>query len=409
MGRGNRARSKINKELSTMEIVGAPDAHHAPLLHQLFGSFLRMGITAFGGPAMIAYIRKMAVGEKQWLDSESFQDGVALCQTIPGATVMQMAAYIGLKTRGVRGAIYCYMGFGLPAFLLMLGLSFAYSRTHELPVVISVFSGLQAVIVAVVANATLSFGKTSIKNWKSVVIALVAAGLFWIMANPLLIIILAGLLGTLLNGRQPVAQKATHPANIGHTTMPLLFFLFASAAGLSLLFYFRKELFQLAVLMSKIDLIAFGGGFASVPLMFHEIVEVRSWMDGPTFLNGIVLGQFTPGPIVITATFVGYMVYGLPGALIATVAIFLPSFLILVGVAPWFDRVRSSPWFTRAIGGILCSFVGLLLTVTIRFAMNVPSDWSHLALAAAAFAALVFKVDILWVVLGGTAISVLVF
>jgi chromate transporter len=161
--------------------------------------------------------------------------------------------------------------------------------------------------------------------------------------------------------------------------------------------------------MSKIDLIAFGGGFASVPLMLHEIVEVRSWMDGPTFLNGIVLGQFTPGPIVITATFVGYLVHGLVGALIATIAIFLPSFLILIGVAPWFDRVRSSPWFTRAIGGILCSFVGLLLTVTIRFGLNVHWDWTHTALATAAFVALVVKLDILWVILAGTAISAFAF
>jgi chromate transporter len=97
------------------------------------------------------------------------------------------------------------------------------------------------------------------------------------------------------------------------------------------------------------------------------------------------------------------------GALVATIAIFLPSFLILVVVAPWFDRVRSSPWFTRAIGGILCSFVGLLLTVTIRFALNVHWDWPHLALAAVAFAALFFKVDILWVVLAGTAVSSLAF
>ena len=393
-----------------MEIVPPRlDARHGPPLSLFFSSFLRMGITAFGGPAMIAYIRKMVVGEKQWLDSESFQDGVALCQAIPGATVMQMAAYVGLKTRGVRGAIYSYIGFGLPAFLLMLGLSFAYSRTHELPAVISIFSGLQAVIVAVVANATLSFGKTSLKNWKSAAIALVAAGLFWIMANPLLIIILAALLGMLLNGRQPVARKAARRANMSQTTIPLLFFLFASVAGLALLFFFRKELFQLAMLMSKIDLMAFGGGFVSLPLMFHEIVEVRSWMDGSTFLNGIVLGQFTPGPIVITATFVGYMVYGLPGALVATVAVFLPSFLILIGVAPWFDRVRSSPWFTRAIGGILGSFAGLLLTVTIRFALNVHWDWPHLGLAAAAFAALIFKVDILWVVLAGTAISAFAF
>jgi chromate transporter len=135
--------------------------------------------------------------------------------------------------------------------------------------------------------------------------------------------------------------------------------------------------------------------------MFHEIVEARGWMDAPTLLNGIVLGQFTPGPIVITATFVGYLLYGIPGALVATLSIFTPSFLILIGVAPWFDRLRSSLWFNRAINGILCSFVGLLFTVTLRFAWNVHWDWPHLVVAAGAFTALVFKVDLLWVVLAG--------
>jgi chromate transporter len=399
----------IKGGLVSFENHSVPQTSKYPSLILLFCSFLRMGITAFGGPAMIAYLRKMVVGQKQWIDGESFQDGVALCQTIPGATVMQMAAYIGLKLRGVRGACACYIGFGLPAFLLMLGLSFAYARTHELPRVISIFSGLQAVIVAVVANATLSFAKTSLKSWKSVLIALIAVGLFWIMANPALIILLAALLGMLLNSRQPIAHSAPHSSSMRHATIPLLVFVLTAAAALALLYFYQKELFSLALLMSKIDLIAFGGGFASVPLMFHEIVEVRSWMDAPTFLNGIVLGQFTPGPIVITATFVGYLVHGLFGALVATVAIFLPSFLILVGIAPWFDRVRSSPWFTRAIGGILCSFVGLLLTVTIRFALNVHWDWPHLALAVAALAALILKLDILWVVVAGTVISAFAF
>jgi chromate transporter len=122
------------------------------------------------------------------------------------------------------------------------------------------------------------------------------------------------------------------------TTIPLLFLLLISVAIYTLLFFLRRELFQIALLMSKIDLLAFGGAFGSVPLMFHEIVEARGWMDAPTFLNGIVLGQFTPGPIVITATFVGYLVYGFLGAFVATLAIFTPSFLILIGVAPWFDH-----------------------------------------------------------------------
>jgi chromate transporter len=373
---------------------------------QLFGSFLRLGITAFGGPAMILYVREIAVERGHWLDGESFRDGVALCQTIPGATAMQTAAFVGLKSRGVRGAAVSYVGFILPAFLLMLALTFTYARTRQLPAVVSIFSGLQVVIVSVVANATLSFGKISLKNWKSVALALVAAVLFWLRANPVLIIILAALLGMLLDGGPTAPRGVQHSSQMPHTTQTLLLLLAASVTGLVLLFLLRKELFHLAVLMAKIDLMAFGGGFGSVPIMFHEIVEVRSWMDGPTFLNGIVLGQFTPGPIVITATFVGYLVYGLPGAIVATIAIFLPSFLVVVGVAPWYDRVRSLRWFTGAIAGILVSFVGLLLSVTLRFGLNIQWDWAHAVLAAAAFAALYFKVDILWVVLAGAAVSV---
>jgi chromate transporter len=117
-----------------------------PSLPLLFLSFLRLGITSFGGPAMTAYIRMMAVEKKKWLDDSTFRAGVALCQVIPGATAMQVAAYVGLRTRGVAGAAATFIGFGLPAFLIMISLSALYVRTHNLPVVVSLFSGLQAII-----------------------------------------------------------------------------------------------------------------------------------------------------------------------------------------------------------------------------------------------------------------------
>ena len=384
-------------------------AQQAPTLIGLFWTFLRLGATAFGGPAMIPYIRKTATEKKHWLEADAFKHGLALCQAIPGATAMQMAAYVGLKVRGVPGAICTYVGFGLPAFLLMLALSAAYSRSHGLPSVLAVFSGLQAIIVAVTANAAISFGRTTLKSVATILIALVATGLFLLRLNPVFIILAAGLLGILFNHRGVVGGSISKQEEPTSTVLPLSLILVVSAVGFLVLFLVRKDLFHLAILIARIDLVSFGGGFASIPLMFHEIVDVRSWMDASTYLNGISLGQFTPGPIVITATFVGYMTKGLLGAMVATVAVFLPSFLLLIGLAPWFDRVRHSPWVSHGVGGILCSFVGLLFTVTLRFAGEVHWDWRHVALAGAALVALLYEVDLPWVVLPGTAISAFMF
>jgi chromate transporter len=374
----------------------------------LFLSFLRLGATAFGGPSMVAYIQKLAVERKQWLDERTFVDGVALCQAIPGATAMQTAAYVGLRARGASGAGASFVGFALPAFLLMTALSILYKYTHDLPSVIATFSGLQAITVAIVANATVFFGRAALKTWPSRVIMAAAAVLFWLRVHPIAVILLAALAGLVLV--RPGASPDRSPEDCPRApspAKPLLILLGAAAAGAIVLAVFRPALLGLAALMMKIDLFAFGGAYASIPLMYHEIVGVHRWMDGPTFLNGIVLGQVTPGPIVITATFAGYWMGGVLGALVATIGIFLPSFLLVIGLAPYFDRLRASPYFRKVITGILCSFVGLLMAVTLHFSGNVHWDLPHALIGTAAFAALLVKVDILWVVVAGTIVSAL--
>jgi chromate transporter len=358
---------------------------------------------------MVAYIRTMAVEKKHWLDAETFSDGVALCQTIPGATAMQTAAYVGLKTRGVIGALSSFIGFGLPAFFLMMTFAALYVRANSLPLVVSAFDGLEAIIVAIIANATLSFGRNTLKDWRTIIIAVAAAAQFGMNVNPILVIVFAATLGlVLITPAKPNSNDSVSCEPTRTNLNPLLFILSAVAIGFLLLYFFTPNLFSLAVLMSRIDLFAFGGGFASVPLMLHEIVEARHWMDSATFMNGIVLGQVTPGPIVITATFIGYLLGGLQGGIVATIYIFMPSFILVVGFSPYFDRLRKSPYFNKVTGGVLCSFVGLLLTVTIRFALNVHWDVSHLLLASGALIALLFKVDILWVVVIGTVASILI-
>ena len=371
-------------------------------------TFLRLGLTAFGGPAMVPYVRKVAVEKNTWLTPKEFQDGVALCQSIPGATVMQLVAYIGLKVHGPLGSLVSFIAFGLPAFVLMLILTIVYARTRNAQAVLSVFAGLQVIVVALVANAAYDFGRKTVKDWRDGLLALGAALFILAGGNPILAICAASLAGLAAYGSlqtpasnppDPVTQGTGAPGWGAWTLLGLF------CAGLAALYLADRRLFDLAALMAKVDLFAMGGGFASVPLMFHEMVELRGWFDGRTFMDGIALGQVTPGPIVITATFAGYLLRGFTGAVIGTVAVFSPSLILLWGVFPHFERLRHSAVFQRVLRGSLASFVGLLMAVALRFALAASWDLPSLALAAAALIALVLKVDVLWVVVAGAALS----
>ena len=188
-------------------------------------------------------------------------------------------------------------------------------------------------------------------------------------------------------------------------TRPALTLCLLVLAGLAALWLLDRRLCELAALMLKVDVFAFGGGFVSVPLMLHEVVDARGWMDSRSFMDGIVLGQITPGPIVITATFVGYEVGGPLGALVGTISIFTPSFIVLVATIPYFDRLQQSPIFRRAVRGVLLSFVGLLLSTAIRFGMAATWSLPSVILAVLAFLALRFKIDVAWIVLIGGIVS----
>lgn len=380
----------------------------SPHLTKLFLSFLRLGMSAFGGPAMVAYIGDLSVKRKKWLDQETLRRGVALCQAIPGATAIQVAAYVGLQTRGVPGALSTFIGFGLPAFVLMVILSYLYVAAGNLLWIRALFSGLQVVVVALVANGTYTFGKEALKNYTDILIAGTSAFLFWFGVSPFYVILGATLAGLLL-GKQ---DKYPELGDGGYLAVPLFHIvalILVALGGIACLYFLRRDLFQLALLMIKIDLFAFGGGFASVPLMLQEIVNVRGWMNSKVFMDGIALGQITPGPIVITSTFVGYLLYGLPGAIAATVAIFTPSFLLVITGAGFFDRLNRSASFRKAVKGIFASFVGLLLYVTVKFAFAVPWDVARVLIVCAALAALLKKIDILYIVLAAAFLGVVLF
>jgi len=372
----------------------------------LFLSFLKLGVTAFGGPAMVAYIKELAVQKKKWLDGETFQEGVALAQAIPGATAMQVAAYVGLKKGGIPGGIASFTGFGLPAFLLMLILSSLYAKTHTIPEVISVFTGLQVIVVAIVANATLSFAKPVVKSIGEISVAILSFLLFFLKINPFLIIIACFILSQLIFKDRAIIESK-NPKSLKLKGIGIL--LLIVVAGLIFLFFFDRTVFSLALLMMKIDLFAFGGGYASLPLMLHEVVERLNWLDGKTFMDGIALGQVTPGPIVITATFVGYLLKGFIGAMVATLAVFTPSFLIMAFASEVSEKIKNSKVFIRAKRGLLASFSGLLLFATLKFANAVIWDWIKLLMVLISFFCLLRKISIFYVVLIGAVVSIFIF
>ena len=386
-----------------------PSTSPPPGLLDIFLAFLRLGAVSFGGPAMVAYIKKLAVTRKKWISEDDFQQGVALCQAVPGATAMQCAAYVGLRARRLGGAVAAYVGFGLPAFLLMLALSVAYKRTLDVHAVTSALTGLRVLVVAMVANAAWTFGRKAITGIREGAVATVAAAAFFFGGNPFLIVVGAGLAGAIvLRGARSKAPEITTP-RLGWNALRAPAIVLALAVVLvAVLLVLDRRLAGLGLTMMKVDVFAFGGGFASIPLMFREVVDVHGWLPANVFMDGIALGQITPGPIVITATFVGYQVSGIAGALVGTAGIFLPSLFAVVLVEPWFRRLRSSPIFQGVTRGLVLSFVGLLASVTVHFALVAPWSVPSSIIAGAALVALLLKVDVLWVVLAGAAISAVV-
>jgi chromate transporter len=384
----------------------SPPVETKPSTATLFLSFLLLGATAFGGPAMVEYIRRLSVEEKGWLDEISFRDGVALCTTVPGATAMQVAAYVGLRLRGVAGAAASFTGFGLPAFLLMMLLSAVYLEMQGIGMATSAFQGLKVMVVAIVAAAAAGFSRETLTEIRPLAIAGVAAALFLAGVSPIAIILLAGALGILAGTSLP-ARGGGAWGEGGTTIHAVLAIALSAAALLAALALLSPPLADIFALMLRIDLFAFGGGQASLPLLFHEVVTARGWLDAPTFLDGIALGQVTPGPIVISATFIGYLLQGPAGGVVATLGIFLPSFLMVIGIAPYFPRIRDSPAMSRAFGGIVASFAGLLISVALLFGFQIPWDLPRGLIAAGAFIALMEKVRIHWVVIAGLVASLI--
>lgn len=381
-----------------------PQSIVSPII--IFLSFLRLGATAFGGPAMVPYIRDMAVVRNQWLSRSQFDLGMALAQSIPGATAMQAAAYTGLRAGGVFGALAAYLGFGLPAFALIVVLSALYFIYRDVGALLAAMAGLQVIVVALVGNASINFAQKYLHTRLDKVLALVAGIIFGCKGSPVFAIAGVCVAGLFLYSNDAHELTPDTGNNISWKPLAVLGLLFAAVLGAARLFV--PHMFELGATMVEVDLFAFGGGYVALPIMLHQVVDAHAWMSPHVFMDGIALGQVTPGPIVMTAGFVGYSLYGLSGAAWATVCVFAPSFFMVCGLAPVAQKLLTSPLFRRAVRASLASLVGLMAAVTGSFLLSAQWQPAAIAIALAAFVALRKGVDILWVVLVGAGVSMLV-
>jgi chromate transporter len=397
-------------------------------LKDLIKVSLYTGATAYGGPAMFTQIKKKFVTEKKWIDEKEFLDVLSFVQILPGATGILTMACIGYKLRDVTGALVVSFFFILPTFLAITFLSYLYFNFRDLTLVKSLFTGLGAMVVALLINAVVTLGKTifpkySLRYYKGFLIAaLIFMFSFWFRINFVYLIIDAGILGFLSYYFTGEYDEVSQPDNsflpafnknlISNAIVRLANYTIFIIANLAILFVmlFFPALQELFLSFFKIGMLAFGGGFNSIPLIQHETINIHHWLSLSEFRDGIALGQITPGPVLITSAFIGYKVYGFIGAVTATVAIFTPSLILLFLLYNVHAKLTKLPVINVIMKGILAGFIGLLVSTTIHFGIESLYDWKTWLVFSLSLIALVkFKIDPLWVIIGTIIISVILF
>jgi chromate transporter len=397
--------------------AAAGQALASPTLGELVLTTLHLGAVGYGGPAILALMKQTLVGKKKWITERDFMDAVSLAQALPGATGVTVLGYVGFRLKKIWGGVLAPLGFITPPALLMILLSWAYFTYGQLSFVRALFAGLGALVVALLLNACFVLGKSvfpklSWYDWRGVLIAGAGfTGVYVLHLNVLWIVLGAALLGLALFATSSKHRQAASVRTQGlrpkrlpaRAYLPVLLVAAVLAVGLALP-YTRAVI----ATFLGIGATAFGGGFGSIPLIQAQVVDAHGWLTTKEFVDGIALGQITPGPVFITATFIGYRVAGIAGAIAATLAAFTPSVTAIILLADLHGRIQDH-WATRAvIKGLQAGFIGLILSVTLQFAAKSLVSWPAWLIFIGTFIFVgPLKRNSLWAILATVAISLL--
>jgi len=349
-----------------------PD-HQIPSWRQVFLYFLFLGFVNIGGPvAQITMMFNHMVEKHQWLSKDRFVKIMAFCHMLPGPEALQLAIYVGYLKRKLWGGILAGLTFILPGAVVMIVLSWFYVTYGKLPQVNNALYVLKPAVLGIIAAGIIKLGRASIRNlFLAILLVGAFVGMRFAGINFLLILLIAGVLNLIVDGGLPGKTAPTLPLVVGGLglTLPLL----------------DSRWLQVAWLFLKTGLLSFGGAYASLVFVQRGAVAQYHWLSDGQLLDGVALSVATPGPFMLFATFVGYLASGIPGAVLATFFVFLPSFIFVIAGAHYVEKLRENRPIQAFLAGVSAAVVGVIAVVSLDLIPEALVDWPTVGIAVISF------------------------
>jgi chromate transporter len=367
-------------------------------LKEVIAVFLKMGFTAFGGPAAhIAMFHDEVVVRRKWLDDQGFLDLLGATNLIPGPNSTEMAIHIGFLRAGWAGLVLGGACFILPAMVMVMALAWVYVRFGATPQVEWLLYGVKPVVIAIILQALWVLGRKATKGSLTALVGLGALGLYFIQVSPLVVLLVGGLIVTALKNIMLLKKP-----NI-RSWIPFL-----GGLGIPLLTTIPFSYWLLFWTFFKIGAVLYGSGYVLLAFLQADFINKLGWLTNQQLLDAVAIGQVTPGPVLATATFIGYLLGGVPGGLLATVGIFLPSFILVALSNRLIPRIRNSPYSSSFLDGVNAASLGLMAAVTWELGRATFIDPFSVVIGLTAAVLLFrFKVNSTWLILGGAAAGLL--
>lgn len=384
-----------------------PENHPDRSLREVAGLFLRLGTTAFGGPAAhLAMMEDEVVRRRKWMTSEEFLDLVAVTNLIPGPNSTEMAIHIGYRRAGWAGLVTAGACFILPAFAIVFGLAWLYVQYHALPVATSMLRGVQPVVIAIIAQALWRLAPAAMKTRLLTAVGLASIGISLLGVHELIVLFAGGAFMGSVHvlracwGPKPDKGTTLHgfvPWWLGAGTVAGVMGAGGASVGLWPLFLF----------FLKVGSVLYGSGYVLIAFLRGDLVERWGWLTESQLLDAIAIGQVTPGPLFTTATFIGYLLAGPWGAVLCTTGMFLPAFVFVAASAPLLPRLRKSRLASSILDGLNVGSLSLMFVVTLHLARGSLVDLTSWALALGSLVVLLaFRLNSTWLVAAGVAVGV---